>query len=407
MPSSLIDDLARHCAEVDLPDPAAPVDLVPVFPTLLDCLALVADHRDPRGIRHSLAVMLAISLVAVLCGARSLRAIMRWARAQDQQILLAPGVPDRDWEHLPADTTLGRALRGADADQIDDALTGFTEALTCDPMPEDPPEPEPPGRMEGMPVDGKAIRGAKAADGTMPHLVAAFRHETATVAAQRAVRDKSNEITVFAPLLDSIDHITGLTVVTDALHTQRDHATYLHGRGAFYLFPVKGNQPGLFTAIDALPWEATPIAAQTQERNRGREKTRHLKVLPAPADLPFPHATQVLLPERTTTGRGDGKTHCIAELGVTSVPTDRAGANDLLRLTRGHWGIEALHHVRDVTYRQDASRARTGQTPKIMATLRNTAISLARLAGWKHTPDTNDHYRTHPADALRLCRLTS
>jgi hypothetical protein len=53
MPSSLIDDLARHCAEVDLPDPAAPVDLVPVFPTLLDCLALVADHRDPRGIRQA------------------------------------------------------------------------------------------------------------------------------------------------------------------------------------------------------------------------------------------------------------------------------------------------------------------------------------------------------------------
>lgn len=36
----------------------------------------------------------------------------------------------------------------------------------------------------------------------------------------------------------------------------------------------------------------------------------------------------------------------------------------------------------------------------------NTAISLGRLAGWKHTPDANDYYRTNPADALRLCRLT-
>jgi hypothetical protein len=95
----------------------------------------------------------------------------------------------------------------------------------------------------------------------------------------------------------------------------------------------------------------------------------------------------------------------IAELGVTSVPADRASAKDLLRLTRDHWGIEALHDIRDVTYREDASRVRTGQTPRIMATLRNTAISLARLAGWKHTPDANDHYRNHPIDALRLCRL--
>jgi hypothetical protein len=116
--------------------------------------------------------------------------------------------------------------------------------------------------------------------------------------------------------------------------------------------------------------------------------------------------TQVILLERTTTGRPDGKTHCIAELGVTSAPADRASAKDLLRLTRDHWGIEALHNVRDVTYRQDASRIRAGQTPKIMATLRNTATSLARPAGWKHTPDANDYYRTNPADALRLCRLT-
>jgi hypothetical protein len=49
-----------------------------------------------RGIRHNLTVMLEISLVAVLCGARSLRAIMRWARAKTQQILGTLGVPDGD-----------------------------------------------------------------------------------------------------------------------------------------------------------------------------------------------------------------------------------------------------------------------------------------------------------------------
>jgi hypothetical protein len=139
-------------------------------------------------------------------------------------------------------------------------------------------------------------------------------------------------------------------------------------------------------------WRASvrPIAAQTQERNRGRNETRLLKVLPAPTDLPFPHATRVILLERTTTGRGDGKTHHIAELGVTSAPAERASAKDLLRLTRDHWDIEALHHVRHVTYREDASSVSTGQTPRIMATLRNTAISLGRHAGWKHTPDAND-----------------
>ncbi|MFJ2033686.1 transposase family protein [Streptosporangium sp. NPDC087985] len=138
MPSLLIDDLARQCADARLPDEIEPGELLPAFPTLLDCLAPVDDHRDPRGIRHSLAVMPAISLFAVLCGTRSPRGIMRWARAQEQPILAALGVPGGDWEHLPAGTMLGRVLRGADADQVDDALTGFTEALIHDLVTEDP-----------------------------------------------------------------------------------------------------------------------------------------------------------------------------------------------------------------------------------------------------------------------------
>ena len=38
--------------------------------------------------------------------------------------------------------------------------------------------------------------------------------------------------------------------------------------------------------------------------------------------------------------------------------------------------------MRDVTYREDASRIRTGSRPRIMATLRNLAIGLIRQAGY-------------------------
>jgi hypothetical protein len=43
--------------------------------------------------------------------------------------------------------------------------------------------------------------------------------------------------------------------------------------------------------------------------------------------------------------------------------------------------MEALHWVRDVVYAEDASRVRTGNAPRVMATLRNVSISLLRLAG--------------------------
>jgi predicted transposase YbfD/YdcC len=49
---------------------------------------------------------------------------------------------------------------------------------------------------------------------------------------------------------------------------------------------------------------------------------------------------------------------------------------------RGHWAIEnSVHHVRDVTFDEDRSRIRTSAAPQIMATLRNTVISLLRLTG--------------------------
>jgi hypothetical protein len=48
---------------------------------------------------------------------------------------------------------------------------------------------------------------------------------------------------------------------------------------------------------------------------------------------------------------------------------------------RGHWLIESLHHVRDVTLGEDASQVRTGNAPRTLAAIRNLVISLLRLAG--------------------------
>jgi hypothetical protein len=42
--------------------------------------------------------------------------------------------------------------------------------------------------------------------------------------------------------------------------------------------------------------------------------------------------------------------------------------------------VEAVHHLRDVTLREDASKIRTGHAPRTMATLRNTALGLAAIS---------------------------
>jgi hypothetical protein len=88
-------------------------------------------------------------------------------------------------------------------------------------------------------------------------------------------------------------------VTADALHCQRAHATYLHERGAGFVFTAKQNQPRLFAALDALPWTEVPIAHREIDRGHGRVTTRTIQTLPAPPGLPFPHVNQVWLIEGT------------------------------------------------------------------------------------------------------------
>ena len=67
--------------------------------------------------------------------------------------------------------------------------------------------------------------------------------------------------------------------------------------------------------------------------------------------------------------------------GVTDLTAEQTDATEIARRVRGHWGIEnKIHHVRDTTYAEDASRVRTGTAPRAMASLRNLAIGALRLA---------------------------
>jgi hypothetical protein len=114
-------------------------------------------------------------------------------------------------------------------------------------------------------VDGKSVRGARNhadPEDRALHLLACLEHDSGAVLAQVAVDGKTNEIPMFSVALDQIDDLRDVLVTADALHAQREHATYLHGRGAHYLISVKGNQPKLRTQLRALPWKDVPIGAE-------------------------------------------------------------------------------------------------------------------------------------------------
>jgi predicted transposase YbfD/YdcC len=363
-------------------------------PELLRRFAGISDGRSDQGRDHPVAVVLTLCAAAVLAGMRSFTAIAGWVADVPAELLA--------WLYLtptpgePSKTTLWRVLTGVDAAAVDAAIgswlaeraqhaTAAAAASTAARAPDTDPTDGADGELLAIAVDGKTVRGAVAADGAQVHLMAAATHGDQLVLGQVDVSAKTNEIPMFAPLIDQLA-ATGidpsrLVVTADALHCQRDHATYLHQRGAGFVFTVKHNQPGLFAALDALPWTDTPVAHRQTDRGHGRITTRTIQTLPAPPDLPFPHVGQVWLIERYVTDLAGSPTSAVAALGVTNLHTNQATPADIARLVRNHWGVESLHWLRDTVYREDHSRARTRSGPRVMAGLRNLSIGALHLAG--------------------------
>ena len=132
-----------------------------------------------------------------------------------------------------------------------------------------------------------------------------------------------------------------------------------------------------------------------------------LKVCTVRPGLLFPHAVQAMEIKLRRTNRKTGKVGTKTVYAVTSLAPEQVTPTQLAQLVQGHWSVEALHHVRDVTYREDASRLRTGTAPRAMATLRNLAIALIRQAGWTNIAAAADHYRSRPDHAAAMLRLTA
>lgn len=164
------------------------------------------------------------------------------------------------------------------------------------------------------------------------------------------------------------------------------------------MFTVKANTPTLHRQLKALPWKNVP-AHRATDTGHGRRVTRSIKVIDAPAWVAFPGAAQVAQVRRTATRKGKKTTEVVYL--ITSAEHTHAPPAVLATWVQGHWGIEnRLHWVRDVTFDEDRSQVRTGNAPRVMATLRNAGISLLRLAGHTNLAAALRHHCRDPDRAI-------
>ena len=290
------------------------------------------------------------------------------------------------------ESTFRRTLQRLDADALDDAVGTWAQKRIGAGA----------GRRRRVAVDGKTLRGSATHHEPGRHLLAALDHTHGVVLGQVDVQAKTNEIPMFSTLLDRID-LTDAVVTADAMHAQRGHAEYLVAeRGAHYVLTVKGNQPTLHAQLAALPWNQVPVGAATSDRGHGRIERRTLKVTALAAGLGFPHAAQaVQVRRRRRPLKGSKKWSTETVYAITSLDATQASPSELADIIRGHWKIEdCLHWVRDVTFDEDRCQIRTGNGPRVMASLRNLAITILRLTGVTNIAAALRHHARRPTRPL-------
>lgn len=375
---------------------------------LVEMLGRVPDPRKPRGVRHRVGSVLAVTVFAALAGAGNFREAGDRAVDLPQKLLALAGCR----RHLltgcyvvPSESTIRRVAHEIDADAADAQVCRWLrEQAAAAALARGADGDQ---GLVGVAVDGKTVRNTVAPggpEGSEVKLFSAMLHREAVVIAQLRVPEGTNEITQVAALLKDID-LTGVVVTGDAAHAQHTTAAHLtQDRGGHYVLTVKGNQPTLLTQIAAVLPSAAPGSAHHVEEDRSKGRIVRRQIWTAPADgADFPGAAQVFRIRRDTFDHEGTRLSKEVVHGITSLTTDQAGPEVIAQFVRRHWGIEnKIHWVRDVVYREDHQHAYAGTGAQVMATIRNLALGLLRLAGITQITRTLEHIA---ADRTRIIPL--
>src|SRR4051794_33721295 len=341
---------------------------------LIQALRMVPDPRRRRGRRHGLQSVLLLALQAVMAGASSWVAIAQWAVIAPQALGVYGGSPSA--------ATFRRVLAAVDITAVEAALTVWVTGRQAYARAARPTGVTAAESRTVLAVDGKTLRGSRDADGQQTKLVCVYDHAHQLVLTQTAVV-AGDEVAAFTAALATLPDLRNVLVTADALHCQRAHATFLAARGGHYLFTVKSNQPLLRQELGRLPWAQAP-GTRRRGTGHGRTESRSIKAIDLDGTAArglFPHARRAI---KVVRRRRIGARRPSVEVVYAITSLDHRAADPRLLATwlQGHWAIEnSVHHVRDVTQREDTSRIRRGAGPELMAALRNTATNIARLGG--------------------------
>ena len=341
---------------------------------LLKDFSRLPDDRDPQRVMYRLNEVLLLVTCATICSCDDFDDIAAWG--EDHQHFLRRfsefhfGVPCARW--------IRTLFNRVDPALFARCFNGWTAAMW-------------PETHAHIAIDGKTARrthdkrkGLKAL-----HTLSAYATNARLVLAQLSVPEKTNEITAIPDLLDQLaeaGQLKGALVSIDAMGCQVEIADKIVAHGADYLLALKGNQPNLEADV-ALYFDAAPAGKittkTTLEKGHGRIETR-IYTVSGEIDWIVSNKSYPGAP-RFKTIKSLVRVQSRFELADRSSFETRyyisCAPPDIERLSAGvrdHWGVESMHWLLDVEFKDDLSRYRTGHGAKNMAVIRRFALGLVR-----------------------------
>ena len=338
----------------------------------LEHFGALEDPRQSKKVLYPLDEVLLVTLCAVLCGADGWVSVALFGRQKldflRRFLPFANGTPSHD--------QFGLIFGALDAAAFQNCFIAWTQALS--------------GAIAGVvAIDGKTARRSfdRAGNKGAIHVVSAWSSRHKLVLGARATEEKSNEITAIPELLDLLA-IKGAIVTIDAMGCQKKIAEKIIGKGADYVLGLKGNQGTLradaellFTEQYAVDFKDIPVSrASGTEAGHGRIETREVFAIDDIAWLKARHDWAglnaiVMVVSTRETAKG---TEQERRFYISSLPADAEKLRDAIR---AHWGVESMHWMLDVNFRDDDCRIRKKNAPANF-----TAVKRATLNALKKAP---------------------
>jgi predicted transposase YbfD/YdcC len=333
--------------------------------------SVMKDPRIERNRLYPLYEILLVGLCSIICGGEGFHDMVLYGKLKIE--LLRKISPFKNG--IPSEDTFGRVFSLLDPKIFRGCFIEWVKDLQ-----------KRVGKCIRIAIDGKANRRTYSKTQEALHMVSAFAVEEGLVLCQEGRNGLGQEISCIEDILEILD-LKNAIVTIDAIGCQKSITKRIIEKGGDYAVSLKDNQLTLKASVEEVFMGERKVrfteenlfdVYETIEKGHGRIETRKCRAIGV-KNLPIDVAEWVgiqSLVEIESTRDIKGKVSIEKRFYISSLPPR---AKELASYIRGHWGIEnKLHWLLDVVLKEDASRIRTKNGPKNLATLRHAALNLVK-----------------------------